>query len=228
MNRTAAVQRINQGIGFRASGNALESTIVSMLQEAQRDLERGKTLPRFLLQENQTLALVSGAHTAALPTGFLRESDDNALHFFPSTTTRPVFLARRYFKDSLLAPSETLEDSPLPSQSVPPSVFVIRKTTIDFVTNANQNYTLYWDYYKAAALLTTDIENEWLVETPGPSMGAPEWLIGEAGYRIAKDLRDADAMSIFDGLRTQGRAACFGEDIASELASGPLQMGANQ
>lgn len=228
MLRTAAIARINQGIGFRAAGGALDANIILMLKEAQRDLERGKTLPRFLLQENQTLTLASAAHTSVLPTGFLRESDENRLHFFPSTSSKPIYLSRRYFPDAALAPSATLEDSSLPVTAVPPSVYVVRKATIDFITTANQAYTLYWDYYKAAQVLDTNIENEWLVETPGPSMGAPEWLIGEAGYRIAKDLRDAEAVGIFDGLRTQGRAACFGEDIASELASGPLQMGANQ
>jgi hypothetical protein len=80
---------------------------------------------------------------------------------------------------------------------------VIRASTIDFITKANVNYTLTWNYFAEDQILTTDIENKWLRE-------APEWLIGEAGYRISKDARDPDAIQLFDGLRTQGRAACFG------------------
>jgi hypothetical protein len=38
---------------------------------------------------------------------------------------------------------------------------------------------LSWDYYKADAILLTDIENGWLRE-------ALDWLIGEAGYRMPK------------------------------------------
>lgn len=220
MNRSAAVQRIREGLGFIPSGHSLETTIISRLQEAQRDLEKGKTLPRFLLQEDQTLVLADGAHTAALPTGFLRESDDNRLHFFPQTSSKPVFLVRRYYTDSLQARWETLEDSPLPVEPVPPSTYVIRNTTIDFVTTADQSYTLYWDYYKAGQTLETDIENEWLEN-------APEWLIGEAGSRIAADLRDADAVALFNNLKQAGRASVFAEELAAELASGPLQMGAN-
>lgn len=216
-----AIQRINEGIGFRPAGNPLEATILSRLKEAQRDLEKGKTLPKFLLQENQPLTLLSGAHTAALPTGFLRESDENRLHFFPSTSTRPVFLARRYFQDAATATGETLEDSPLPATSVPPSIYVVRRTTIDFITNASQTYTLYWDYYKAADIITTNAENAWLAN-------ASDWLIGLAGGSLATSLRNADAVGEFAKLEQRGRAAVFGEDIAAELASGPLQMGANQ
>lgn len=221
MLRSVAITRINDGLGFFAAGNSLESKIALRLQEAQRDLEKGKTLPKFLLQENQTLTLSSAAHTATLPTGFLRESDENRLHFYPTTSTRPIFLTRKYFQDATEARTETLEDSPDPVEPVPPSVYVIRRSTVDFITTADTTYTLYWDYYKAADVLSSDIENAWLEN-------APEWLIGEAGLRIAMDLRDKDAVELFSELAKRGRAACFGEDLAAELASGPLQMGANQ
>ncbi len=215
MDRSAAVARINEGLGFRSSGNALESAIVLRLQEAQRNLERGKTLPKFLLQENQTLTLTAGAHTVAKPTGFLRESDENRLHYFVSGSDQPIFLARRFYDDALLA--QLNQDDMLPKA---PSVYVMRQQTLDFITIADTTYTLRWDYYKAADLLTTDIENEWLAH-------APEWLIGEAGFRIARSTRNATAVELFNEMRTAARAAIFGEDIAAELASGPLQMGGN-
>lgn len=216
MLRSVAITRINDGLGFRAAGNELESKIVLRLQEAQRDLERGKTLPRFLLQENQTLSLLSGASTAALPAGFLRESDENRLHYFGAASSRAIFLSRRYYIDAVDA--QLNDDVELP---VAPTVYVMRKTTIDFITTANANYTLYWDYYKAADILASDIENAWLA-------GAPEWLIGEAGYRLAMDVRDADAVTLFNSMRTAGRAACLGDDVAFELAAGPIQIGANR
>lgn len=215
MIRSDAVTRINEGLGFRAAGNALESAIVLRLQEAQRDLERGKTLPKFLLQEDQTLTLTSGAHTAAKPTGFLRESDENRLHYFVSGSDQPIFLARRFYDDALLA--QLNQDDVLPKA---PSVYVLRQQTVDFITTANATYTLRWDYYKAADLLTTDIENLWLAN-------APEWLIGEAGLRIARSTRNATAVELFNEMRTAARAAWFADDLASELASGPLQMGGN-
>lgn len=216
MLRSEAIERINEGLGFRKSGNTLEQHIILRLQEAQRDLERGKTLPRFLLQEDQTLTLTAATHSSAKPTGFLRESDENRLHYFVLGSDKPIFLARRYYIDAVIA--QLVHDDELPRA---PSVYVIRNSTIDFITTADITYTLRWDYYKAAELLTTDIENEWLAN-------APEWLIGEAGYRIAMSTRDKDAVALFNDLRTSARAATFAEDLAAELASGPLHIGANQ
>jgi len=220
MTRDEAVQRINEGIGFRPSGNPLEATIISRLKEAQRDLEKGKTLPRFLLVEDQTLSLVSGDHTVAIPTGFLRESDETRIRFFPEDATLPIFLDRRYYIDAvqsnLHGTDLTTSDDP-----VAPSVYVLRTATIDFITVADQNYTLYWDYYKAADVLSTNIENLWLEF-------ASDWLIGTAGLRLARSLRNPDAVAEFQALQQEGRAAVFGEDVVAELASGPIRMGANQ
>ena len=82
VTRSEAVRRINDGLGFRPDGHSLEPKIILRLQEAQRDLELGKTLPRFLIREDQTVVLLAGAHTALLPSDFIREDDDNRLHFF--------------------------------------------------------------------------------------------------------------------------------------------------
>lgn len=210
MDRDTAVVRIQDGLGF-ATRQA--SIIILRLQEAQRDLEKGKTLPKFLLQEDQPLTLVSGTHTIALPTGFLRMDDDNPPHFTPTGESQPTFISmKRSYKEAVVANATT--------EPAAPVVGVIRNSVIDFIVNADMNYSLLWNYYKAASLLTTNIENEWLAN-------APEWLIGEAGWRMAMDARDKDAVSIFEALRKSGRAAVFGEIIASEEASGPLVMGAN-
>lgn len=216
MFRSTAVQQINNGLGFRPPGNSLEGVIILYLQEAQRDLEKGKTLPRFLLQEDDPLTLLSGAHTAALPDGFIREADDSVLHYSPSGTDLPTYLQRKYLRDAVLANTRSSNDP------IAPSVYVIRNSVVDFVTTADQNYTFAWDWYKRGLTLETDIENVWLED-----QNMPEYLIGEAGYRVAKALRDKDAMTVFDDMRKQARLSLFSEEIAAELASGPIVMGAN-
>lgn len=222
MTRTEAIARINQGLGFRSAGLPLESNIILMLQEAQRNLERGKTLPKFLLVEDFALSLLVGTHTVAKPTGFLRESDETKIRFYPLNSTKPRFLDRRFLIDALQANSHVTAENPeAPEQPAGPSVYVIRQSVIDFIVTADTNYTLYLDYYKAGTVLTTDAENIWLAN-------APEWLIGEAGVRIARDLRDGEAVATFTEMRQMARAAIFAEDITAETASGPLQMGANQ
>lgn len=212
VTRTQAVERIAVGLGFRSG---LDAIIILRLQEAQRDLEKGKTLPRFLIQQDQALVLTAGLHELPLPTGFLRIVDDQRPHFTSTESDTPVFLTRKYFDDATLAQIRTDDEARAPS------VYVIRQSTIDFINTADTTYNFVWSYYKAAATLDNDVENEWLAN-------APEWLIGEAGGRLAMDLRDKSAVEIFANLERRGRAAVFGEELAQELADGPLAMGADQ
>jgi len=220
VTRTQAVQRVNRDIGFRPAGNPLEATIVDVLQEAQRDLEKGKTLPKFLLLEDQTLTLVAATHTVAKPARFLRENDDTRIRFFPPSSTIPRFLMRKLYIDAVEANLKPHNNPNASIQPTAPSVYVMRQSTIDFITIADQTYTLYWDYFQSDVVLTTDVENLWL-------KNASDWLIGEAGLRIAKSLGNQQAIGTFTDLRAAGRAAVFAEDIASEEASGPFVMGLN-
>lgn len=219
MNRTAAVARILEEIGFRPAGTSLDTTIINRLKEAQRDLEHGKTLPRFLLQQDQTLSLVAGDHSVALPPGFLRDTDDG-IRFYTVPGGKPQFLSRVYYKDGIEASWYVSETDPdTPARTMAPKRYVIRNATIDFITVANANYTLYWDYYKADAVLDSDDENLWLAN-------ASDWLIGEAGSRLTA-IGNSQAMNAFAALKQSGRAAVFGDDLALETGGGPLVMGSN-
>jgi hypothetical protein len=108
----------------------------------------------------------------------------------------------------------------LSTETKAPSVFAVRATTLDFITSADLDYTFTWSYYAKDAVLSSDVENLWLANQP-------EWLIGETGMRLAKDLRDPDAYAIFQEMQQKGRAAEFGELLVDETGGGPIQMGAN-
>lgn len=207
MMRSEAIVRIQDGLGF---STRQESKIILRLQEAQRELEKGKTLPRFLVEEGAAFTLLSGASTVALPTDFLRMDDVNPPHLVDEPTY--YIDIKRDYKETLIANYE--EDSGRPR------VAYIGNNFLHFITVADTNYVFSWNYYKAADILSSEIENAWLEH-------APEWLIGEAGWRMAMDVRDKDAISIFEAMRKTARAAIFGEIIASDEASGPLMMGAN-
>lgn len=217
MTKTEAIRRIDDALGFRTTGHSLTSTIVNRLVEAQNELEAGKTLPKFLLQEDQTLALASASHTVAIPTGFIRESDDTLIRYYASGSDKPVFLTRKSFIDAARAylDSDTVA-------SGPPKIYVIRKATIDFIYDADDDYTLYWDYYKKADSLASSENNAWL----GDEVGC-WWLIGEAGMKMAADIRDQNAAAIFSAMASKARSTLFSKIVDDELASGPLQMGAN-
>lgn len=213
MLRSAAITRIQDDLGF---ANRQSDKIVNRLQEAQRILEAGTSLPRFLVQEAQTLALAAGDSTIARPAGFLRFDDEFKPYFLDVTTSRPHFLrVVRSYSDAYQAN--------ITGDAEAPAVMVILKSTISFINPLNEARTIYWQYFKAAQVLATDIENEWLADT----RGGADWLIGEAGWRMAMSVRDKEAVTIFDNLRKTGRAACFGEIVAQEESSGPLVMGAN-
>jgi hypothetical protein len=214
---SVAVQRVNAALGFRPDGHSLEAQIALRFAEAQDDLEMGKTLPKFLLQEDATLNLTTGNHTVAIPTGFARADDERPISYVVTGTSFPKFLQqKRIYKDAIDAYSQS------DFNTTGFKVYVIRNSVIDFIVNAPSNTTFTWNYYKFADTFALGNENQWLAHKT-----AKWWLIGEAGYRIAYDLRDANAKALFDDMRQKGRAATFGDILAREDESGPLVMGAD-
>lgn len=221
MDRAAAIRRINAAIGFRPDGHSLEDTIKLRLAEAQKDLEHGKSLPKFLLQEDQSITLNAGDSSIPLPSGFLRIDEDNPPHFVNLQSAKTIFLKKATTYSDAVRQIETIQRSDsVDLSSVAPSVFVVRKDKLDFISKANTLYTLSWSYYKSGDSLENATGNVWLDNDAGSL-----WLIGEAGYRIAMDIRDADAVGLFDKMRTQGRAATFGDILVDEDAGGPIVMG---
>lgn len=223
MLRDDAVARINEGLGFRPVGHSLTDAIISRLIEAQRELEHGKTLPRFLLQEDQDLVVPAGTHAVALPERFLRLDDDNLPHFFlPGNNVAPIYLQKMNYSDAVKRISFGFGAQPQAFMTMRNPPFVLRKDSIDLIVPVQSTITLKWNYYKGAMTLETNVTNFWLSDDSGGS----EWLIGEAGWRIAQSTRDKDAMAIFDDLRQRGRQSCFGDLLAEDESGGPFVMGA--
>lgn len=218
MTRDEAVAIMLEGLGNRTAQSVIDACARRLL-DAQADLESGKTLPRFLLQENQALTLLSGQSTVSLPDRFLRIETDP--HYTPFGTTEPFFVqGKSDYQAAVIANSST--------DAVGPKVYVIRNGVIDFINTANQDYNLVWSYYKGAAPLSTGAtENEWLADFRGVRNPAATWLIGEAGLRQARFSRDAPAVDIFTEMLTRGRAATFANILAEEASHGPMMMGAN-
>lgn len=208
MDRDTARQRIQNGLGFSTT---LADTIVLRMQESQRDLERGKTLPKFLLLEDQTLTLAQGASSVALPDDFLRRSNTMP-RYTPTGTDIPTTIPWRNWDE--------LRETLLDSDPAGPKGFVLRNDTIYFLPVADIAYTVTWDYYQKDALLTSNIENLWLAN-------APELIIGDAGMRIALDKRDKDAVALFTQMYKQARQSWFGETVEQEMDDGPMLLGAN-
>src|SRR5262245_49014125 len=214
MDRSTAIQRVKDGLGFK-SGTSLDSRIVSRLSEAQRKFEKGQTLPKFLIVEDFSDTLAAGTHTIPKPTGFLRMVEDQRPHFTAADSDVPVFLTRKTnYADAI---QDNIRETDDPTK---PSVYVIRKTVIDFINTADIDYEIVFSYFKAGDDLLTNTSNVWLDNIP-------ELLIGESGRRIAADARNKTAMDLFTTMMQEAKVAIFGEDIAEELEDAPLFMGSN-
>lgn len=208
---TDAVDTIREGCGFRATVTA--TFALKYLRQAQRELEMGKTLPRFLLQEDQTVTLTAGNRSVALPTGFIREEDSEPLRYTPTGTTLPYYLKRRVYREALSAYGD--------NANAGPQVYAVRNNTLYVLPTPDKAYVLTWSYYKKAEVLTEgSTTNAWLTN-------APDVLVGEAGFRVAAVLRDTRAIELFDAMRKSARVALFGDIIADEMSGGSHYLGVN-
>lgn len=207
MLRAAAISRIKEGLDFRVGDDAY---IITRLQEAQRHLELGRTLPSFLVEEDATLTVTSGDAEIALPTGFIREADGQGFHYFDSTEDEWVYLDKMDLYEAKSRFVDTVASRP--------RAYVLRKATIAFFPARDANYDLTWSYYKNATLLDSDIENAWLLYNP-------DVLIGYTGWKMALDLGNAAAADRFEKLYNIAWTGGFAHDLEREAANDPLYMG---
>lgn len=226
MNRDAAVAQIQQGLGWRSDK---ATQIVAALQFAQTEREKpGMTLPWFLVAEDQSLSVLTGITAVTLPTGFIkeRESKQGNLRYRASSTTRTWWLekmdeqvANRTFFGSWSDQDD--EDRSADTALSPglPRAYVLRKATIKIYPTPDANYTLTWDFYKAADMLALgSTENSWL-------MYAPWVLIGDAGMKMAADLRDKDALATFQAIVQKAQSTLIADVIEREQAGRSFSMG---
>lgn len=208
MLRDTAIARIQRGLGFRTD---LVETIAEAMQEQQRLLEMGKSLPWFLLEEDQTIPVAAGTRSYALPTGWLRQPEDSSI-WYTDSDGKEVKLAK--------TPYDEGRDYYYGADASQPSAYALRKASIYIFPEPDAAYTLTWDYYKRGTLLSSNIENAWL-------QYAPELLIGAAGISIATDLRDATAVQTFTALYATAQQNLINEMAAREENSMPRALGRN-
>jgi len=216
MLRSEAVARIQRGLGFRTD---LDDAIVASLKEAQRLLEVGRTLPSFLLAEDQSLVVAIGSGGTNLPLGFIKEAEQGQLRYADPTASKYTPLEKITFTE---AKERFFSDAP-----GKPKAYALRSGNVDVFPERDVEYTLTWDYYKRAVALDSDLENEWLVDVPaaGGKLGDPEGLIGRAGIIIASDLRNQKALSLFQTMFADSWAGRMAYDIEREQVNNPVRIG---
>jgi hypothetical protein len=208
MLRSVAVARIQRGLGFRTD---LSDAIVEALQEAQRELEAGTTLPSFLISSDQTLSTTSGSHTIAKPTGFIRFVEYEGPYFVSTESglrylqIKPYDEAKRYY-------SEYDAGEPL--------ALSIRSASFAVWPEPDAVYSIIASWYAGAALLTSDIENDWLEKYP-------DLLWSRAGMIVAGDLEHSTSFQKFQSTFELWNAKYLRDIAADEEQLIPRQMGVN-
>lgn len=187
MTRDEAVAIIKRGLGFLNS-TLHDDAIVAALKQAQVLREGGRSLPWFLLQEDETFAAVEGQQAYALPTGFIRlDVDFNDVRIVDSTgASYPI---------DPIGYDEAIRLYELTTNNQP-EVYALRNNSINLFPYPDEAYTVQWSYYKKDDLLDTNIENQWL-------LNAPYVLIADAGLKMAKDLRDLEGAEVYQSEKAQ-------------------------
>jgi hypothetical protein len=205
MLRSEAVARIKRGLDFRTVG---DDNIVSQLQESQRYLERGKTLPHFLIFQ-EDFALTAGTAQYAVPTRFLMEADDEPFHYVDDEDEY-AFLEKLSYPEALERFGQ--------EAGAPRAYALLSSRNFVFFPTPDTDLTLTWSYYRGGEVLTSDIENVWLAENP-------EVLIGHAGMVYAKDLGNVVAATRFGDLYQEARLGQIAEDIEVSRENDPIYLG---
>jgi len=208
MDRDTAVSQIQEKLGFRTD---LQPNIISALQFQQDELEKGDTLPWWLLQEDQLFTItppnppVATPQEYPLPPNFIKESDyqDGNLRYYQSLPGPAVYLKKMDMKQAeqfFFGPRRTWWQgqyviiSPEDTNFLPgtPVAYVLRKATVRIYPGPDKVYPLTWSYYTHDLVVSGgNVTNGWLAN-------APQLLIGLAGKQIAMTIRNADATALFN------------------------------
>lgn len=162
MTRDDAVTRIQRILGFRTD-KATE--IQDSLKDTQVELEGSPFLPWFLLTEVSTASTANAEERVGLPTGFLREYEEDALYYFNSDDEFVLLV-----KDDI----SFLRGS-YPGEGEP-KAYALDDEYYRIFPTPDAVYKLKQIFYKADAVLSSNVENLWLKH-------AHDLMIGEAGLK---------------------------------------------
>lgn len=181
MTRDEAVQQVQLILGFRQDKT---SEIQAQLRFQQNELEKAPTLPYFLKTEITNLVCNSGDPNLTVPTGFIREWEEDKLQVQDSGGTW-----RTLSKDS----PDYLRSVYQAANGLPEAYGYIGGTYYTLFPTPDANYTFRQTYFKAEPVLSSNIENKWLLYVPF-------LLIGRAGLVLATGLRDQHSIGLFTAM----------------------------
>lgn len=209
MTRDEVVTEIKRGLGYRSDKT---DEIISKLRLAQIELEKGKTLPWFLILEDEEMTLIAGDGTFILPSNFIREVEDQG---FPGQ----LFLTRDV---DVVHPKKLPYDQAYSiyagAEEGTPLVYSLRGSSLVFFPPPSEDITMFWSYYAKQDDLLTAATNGW-------TENAPDVLIGLAGMMIAGDLEHTSAQQKFAATYALASQSLFREIVARDEANMTYSLG---
>lgn len=207
---SVAVSTIARRLGDR--GTAFDTEIQLELASAQEEFESGGFLPWFLITQ-ATGTIAEGDTTLAVPTGYIRDSDDEGGLRIPDNegNSRPV--GKRPY-DML----KSREPDYYSSAGEPEAYAIAGDTAYIFPANSSSRSYAWW-YFKEAADLdfTLDTEVEWIKY-------APQALIGQAGMELALTISHSEAYAVFEKRFNRAWANLITRHIARQQANLTSEM----
>jgi hypothetical protein len=204
-----AVDQVKILLGFRRD---LDTSIKQQLNYAQVELEKGPTLPWFLLSEVNTTLTTVGGRRIIKPVDFIREYEEGALWYAP--TGEDEIALEKADNDFLMAHYGTTATGKPEAYSLDGNYFKIYPLP-------DAQYTIKLLYYKhdvSISSLGDSSTNQWLTH-------GSDCLIGRAGRVLASGLRDRDAKAEFSDMEQRGRLTMYNENEARKHVNRTYQIG---
>jgi len=193
---------------------AVDAYILDALKETQRDLEIGKSLPKFLITEDATFTGLAGVATANLPADYIRLAEEHV----PVWTSSDNQSTRELKIDAYGYLRQVWFGSTLST----PQAMAIRKSSIVLFPTPGDAWTVTYSYYAHAAILVAPSdENVWLANVP-------DLLINGAGMRFAADRQDKENAAKFSTLYAANYASYLAKIVDEELQDQSVVMGGNR
>ena len=177
MTRDEAVALIRKRMSRFTTNAVLDGYIVDEMKAYQQKLEEKPFLPWFLLEESSSISMTIGEERVPLPSDFLKEEEGDALWLEDAQGTEYRLEKNDY---DYMRKRYTANARPVNYAIIGPYFRLRPKPDIA--------YTLRMIYFKNDAVLTTNIENQWLKY-------ASDLMIAGTGVVIAsqytKDMKSA-------------------------------------
>lgn len=187
------------------------NALLEMIQYQQITLEKGEVLPEFLIRYDQTIALIAGNRQFAMPTGFLRELDEDETLWILDDQGAYHPMTKVGWDDAEFTRDAT-GDFPLKYVSRGGFGYTLPAPTV--------NRTLKMDCYVADDAPTdTSATNLWLTH-------ASDILVGGAGAIVnALYVKDLEAAGFFAAMESRGRQRLLNDATAAQEAGRARRMG---